>query len=110
MESNKKLAIDALFLGPKAENGDFLAKTIDEFIKDHFYWRKDFHPEDDPIISLEEQSSIDFLNIQQKTINALQSLSSKLRETSVPWHSPRYLGQMNSEILMPSIIDRKSVV
>ena len=53
---------------------------------------------------MEEQSSPDFLAVQQRTINALQSLSSKLRETSVPWHSPRYLGQMNSEILMPSII------
>ena len=104
MKPNNKFAIDALFLGPKAENGHFLAKTIEEFIKDHFYWRKDFHPEDDPIITLEEQSSPDFLAVQQRTINALQSLSSKLRETSVPWHSPRYLGQMNSEILMPSII------
>lgn len=104
MESKNKFAIDALFLGPKAENGRFLAQTIEEFIKDHFYWRKDYHPEDDPIITLEQQSSPEFLNVQQRTLNALELLSSKMRETSVPWHSPRYLGQMNSEILMPSIV------
>ena len=31
MKPNNKFAIDALFLGPKAENGHFLAKTIEEF-------------------------------------------------------------------------------
>ena len=104
MDIKNKFAIDALFLGPKAENGHFLAKTLGDFVKDHFYWRKDYHPEDEPIITLEQQSSPEFLQVQQRTINALELLSSKMRETSVPWHSPRYLGQMNSEILMPSII------
>ncbi|MGL4293241.1 MAG: pyridoxal-dependent decarboxylase [Bacteroidales bacterium] len=104
MKPECKFAIDALFLGPKAENAEFLSKTLQDFISDHFYWRKDYHPEDTPIISLHEQKTPEFIEVQQRTINALQLLSAKLRETSVPWHSPRYLGQMNSEILMPSII------
>lgn len=104
MNAKNQFAIDALFLGPKAENARFLSETLLDFVKDHYYWRKDYHPEDEPIITLQQQHTPEFLDVQQRTINALELLSSKLRETSVPWHSPRYLGQMNSEVLMPSII------
>lgn len=99
-----KLAIDALFLGPKSENMNFFKETIQELINEHAYWRKDFHPEDDPIISLEEKDEFSFLKTQEKTLEVLDKLSARLRTTSMPWHSPRYLGHMNADILMPSIL------
>ncbi len=99
-----KLAIDALFLGPKSENMKFFKESLDELINEHTYWRKDFHPEDDPIISLDEVEQKAYQNTKQKIMEALDKLSSRLRSTSMPWHSPRYLGHMNADILMPSIL------
>ena len=106
MDPNKNLITDinALFLGPKSENGDFFKDVLINCVNDHLYWRKDFHPEDDPIISYMEKEQPSYKEIQDKTRRVLDSLSSKLRETSAPWHSPRYLGHMNSEILLSSIL------
>jgi tyrosine decarboxylase len=103
-KKNDKLAIDALFLGIKSENGSFFKEQLNEMINEHLFWRKDFHPEDDPIITIEDQNRTDFIATKQRTIEALNKLSSVLRTTSDPWHSPRYLGQMNSDILMPSLL------
>ncbi len=102
--TNKEINIDALFLGPKSENGRFLKETITELINEHLFWRKDFHPEDDPIITMDNQNQKDFRETEQKTVEVLQKLCSKLKLTSMPWHSPRYLGHMNADILMPSVM------
>ena len=91
-------------MGPKSENSDFFKETLINYVNDHLYWHKDFHPEDDPIISYIEKEQPSYKAIQDKTRKVLDSLSSKLRETSAPWHSPRYLGHMNSEILLSSIL------
>ena len=103
-QSRKQINIDALFLGPKSENGKFLKETILDLINEHLFWRKDFHPEDEPIISLEEKDYKSFRDTEQKTIEVLQLLCAKLKTTSMPWHSPRYLGHMNADILMPSVM------
>lgn len=99
-----QIAIDALFLGPKSENSKFFKELIQDMIEEHVHWRKDFHPEDKPIVSLHEQSEKPFVETQQRTIEVLQELSSRLKTTSMPWHSPRYLGHMNADILMPSML------
>lgn len=38
------------FLGPYGENDTLLEKLIVEFLRDHVYWRRNFHPEDPPAI------------------------------------------------------------
>src|SRR3546814_5580917 len=43
--------LDALFLGPYGENDALLEKLVVEFLRDHVYWRRNFHPEDPPAIS-----------------------------------------------------------
>jgi len=103
-KDKNELKIDALFLGPKSENAKFFKETIIDFIDEHIFWRRDFHPEDDPIIGFSEQNQEAFKKTEQKTIEVLRQLSSRLKSTSMPWHSPRYLGHMNADILMPSII------
>ena len=42
---------DACFLGPYGENDTLLEKLVVEFLRDHVYWRRNFHPEDPPAIS-----------------------------------------------------------
>ena len=43
--------IAACFLGPYGENDTLLEKLVVEFLRDHVYWRRNFHPEDPPAIS-----------------------------------------------------------
>lgn len=100
----KDLAINALFLGPKSENGKFFKEALLNCVDDHLFWRKDFHPEDESIISYEDKAEANYLYTQEKTLETLDKLSTLLRQTSAPWHSPRYLGHMNSEVLMASIL------
>ncbi len=104
MDKKENLKIDALFLGPKSENAKFFKETLLDFVNEHIYWRRDFHPEDESIISIHEQNERDFKETENKIQEVLRELSSKLKTTSMPWHSPRYLGHMNADILMPSII------
>ena len=47
--ANEDLAVQALFLGPKSENRDYFLKTLDFLIREHLFWRRDFHPEDKDI-------------------------------------------------------------
>jgi hypothetical protein len=39
------------FLGPKAENADMLERLVLEALRDCVFWRRNFHPEDDIIIT-----------------------------------------------------------
>jgi len=96
--------INGLFLGPKSENGKFFIEKVTDVINEHLYWRKDFHPEDDPIVSLHEKNQEEFKLTEQKTAEVIDKICAKLKETSMPWHSPRYLGHMNADILMPSML------
>ena len=96
----EKINVDALFLGPKSENQKFFRETLNFLMEEHIYWRRDFHPEDEPMISLSEQHAGDFEATLDRTSNALLELSSRLKFSSMPWFSSRYLGHMNSDTLM----------
>lgn len=98
------MEINGLFLGPKSENGKFFKEKVIDVINEHLYWRKDFHPEDDPVVSRHEQNGEAFKMTEQKIEDVVDVVTAKLKETSMPWHSPRYLGHMNADILMPSMI------
>jgi len=93
-----------LFLGPKSENAKFFLEQLNEIVNEHLFWRKDFHPEDDPVISLSDQNTEGFQETQETTTNVLRKLCAKLKLTSMPWHSPRYLGHMNADILMSATL------
>ncbi len=99
-----KIDINGLFLGPKSENGKFFKEKVLDVINEHLFWRKDFHPEDDPVISLHEKDQKDFRLTEEKVHQVIDTVCAKLKETSMPWHSPRYLGHMNADILMPAMI------
>ncbi|MEN9659961.1 MAG: hypothetical protein RL571_3426 [Pseudomonadota bacterium] len=96
--------VDALFLGPKSENREFFKEMVDYAVDEHIHWRADFHPEDAPLLTPMDQHPPDFRNTLYRTEGILRQLSSKLKTTSVPWFSPRYLGHMNADTLMVSNI------
>ena len=102
--SERDVNLKALFLGPKSENKDVYTKHLNRLFEDHSEWRKNYHPEDQPIIKRDDFKAEDFAMTSEKVEDVLTQLSIKLRSKSLPWHSPRFLGHMNSETLMPAIL------
>ncbi len=95
-----ELDIKALFLGPKSENRDYFLKTLNFLIDEHLYWRRDFHPEDKDVTDSKCMRATGFMSTLDRTTEVLMELSSKLKKTSEPWFSARYLGHMNNDTLM----------
>lgn len=92
----------ACFLGPYGENDTLLEKLVVEFLRDHVYWRRNFHPEDPPAISTRAAQHPAYLAFEARLRQELHQLSASLKK-SVPFHSPRYLGHMVSDLLIPGL-------
>ncbi len=95
-------ALDACFLGPYGENNALLEKILVEFLRDHVYWRRNFHPEDPPAIGTTAALHPDYLAFEARMRRELHQLSAALKK-SVPFHSPRYIGHMASDLLLPGL-------
>ena len=91
------------FLGPYGENDALLEKLVVEFLRDHVYWRRNFHPEDPPAIPTRASMLPEYLDFEARLRRELHTLSAALKR-SVPFHSPRYLGHMASDLLLPGLI------
>jgi len=94
--------LDACFLGPYGENDTLLEKMMVEFLRDHVYWRRNFHPEDPPAIATAAAHHPDYLAFEARMRRELHLLSASLKK-SVPFHSPRYIGHMASDLLLPGL-------
>lgn len=94
--------LDALFLGPYGENDALLEKLVVEFLRDHVYWRRNFHPEDPPAIPTHAAQHPHYQAIEARMRRELHQLSAALKR-SVPFHSPRYIGHMASDLLLPGL-------
>ncbi|WP_416827930.1 tyrosine decarboxylase [Ectobacillus polymachus] len=99
-----ELNLKALFLGGHGENVDFFKETLLKLIDEHVGWRQNYQPQDMPIITPQDKRSESFQGTLDRTRNVLSEVSTRLRANSVPWHSLRYWGHMNSETLLPSIM------
>jgi tyrosine decarboxylase len=95
-----KMDVNALFLGPKAENLEFFKEMLGYLMDDYARWREDYQPDDPPAVSTAQQQASGFQASIQRTREALVDLAGRLQVSSVPWFSPRYLGHMNADTLM----------
>ncbi len=102
LPSTSRHELDACFLGPYGENDTLLEKLVVEFLRDHVYWRRNFHPEDPPAIPTRAAHAPGYLDFEAKLRRELHQLSAALKK-SVPFHSPRYLGHMVSDLLLPGL-------
>jgi tyrosine decarboxylase len=91
------------FLGAYGENNDFFEKTLLELVRDHVFWRRNFHPEDEPPIGTHDQYTRAYLDGLARTRRELHQLTAALKR-SVPSFHPRYLGHMVSDLLLPGLI------
>ena len=99
---NTRGALDACFLGPYGENDALLEKLVVEFLRDHVYWRRNFHPEDPPAIPTDAAFDPGYRAFEARLRRELHALSAALKK-SVPFHSPRYIGHMASDLLIPGL-------
>jgi len=90
------------FLGPKAENADMLERLVLEALRDCVFWRRNFHPEDDIIITEKVKREDAFQDslalVRQEFLTLLANL-----KRDVPFYSPRYIGHMLGDQLLPAI-------
>jgi tyrosine decarboxylase len=92
-----------MFLGPYGENDEVFENLLLEFLRDHVYWRRNFHPEDPPAIPTLAANREDYAEFVARMKQSLHRLSAKLKH-SVPFSSPRYIGHMASDPLMPALL------
>ncbi|TXH77615.1 MAG: pyridoxal-dependent decarboxylase, partial [Lysobacteraceae bacterium] len=95
-------ALYPYFLGPYAENDDLLESLVVGFLRDHVYWRRNLHPEDTPAIPTGANRRPDYIAFESRLRRELHLLSASLKR-SVPFHSPRYIGHMVSDLLIPGL-------
>ena len=95
--------LDACFLGPYGENDTLLEKLVTEFLRDHVYWRRNFHPEDPPAIPTDAAFEPGYRAFEARLRRELHALSASLKK-SVPFHSPRNIGHMASDLLLPGLV------
>ncbi|WP_237388073.1 pyridoxal phosphate-dependent decarboxylase family protein [Xenorhabdus sp. Sc-CR9] len=99
---HQNLNVDALFLGPKSENAVFFREMMDYAVSEHMHWRSSFHPGDAALITSMDRYEHNYRETLYRTEGILNQLSAKLKNTSIPFFSPRYLGHINSDTLMVS--------
>lgn len=113
-------AIASWFLGPKAENHEFMKNAFNDIVEDLCKARKAFHPEDDvrisirwfqmmltlfqPFITGEVQRSEAFLTSMDKLKSLLNNLSTYMSDHNIPFYSPRYGAHMTSDATLPGIL------
>src|SRR3546814_6077327 len=71
--------LDALFLGPYGENDALLEKLVVEFLRDHVYWRRNFHPEDPPAISTHAALHPEYQALEARSEEHTSELQSLMR-------------------------------
>lgn len=91
------------FLGPAAENEELLESLVLEFLRDHVYWRRNFHPEDGQRIAPGARHSEAYLEFQDRVRSELWSLSADLKR-AIPFYHPRYIGHMTGDLLLPGLV------
>lgn len=100
---SEKFNTNALFIGPNAENADLFEKLMKEAFRDHIFWRRNFHPEDPNALTQTDRRSESYEETLDSFKSKFYELLSLLKK-SIPYHSPRYIGHMTADLLMPALI------
>ncbi len=91
------------FIGTHAENRELFEQLLSRFIQDHMHWRQRFHPDDLPATPTLPTHSSDYQAFASRMSRELLALSESLK-SSVPLFSPRYMGHMLCDPLMPGLL------
>ncbi|EPQ53147.1 PLP-dependent transferase, partial [Gloeophyllum trabeum ATCC 11539] len=96
--------LSAYFLGPKAENLDYMLKFLHAMIEDMRRSRMRFGPSDKVSIDSSTRASEPFENAMVEFEALFRRISVFISEHSVPIYSPRYMAHMVSENSLPGTL------
>jgi glutamate/tyrosine decarboxylase-like PLP-dependent enzyme len=96
MEEHAPGALRAMFLGPRAENAELLERLVTEALRDHVFWRRNYHPEDGFVIRETDKRTPAYDAAVATLTQELMGLLAALKR-GVPFFSGRYKGHMNYE-------------
>lgn len=96
-------ALEAWFLGPRAENADILERLVVQAVRDQAYWRRNYHPEDPVHITAAIKRSPEYVDALGRLEEGFDGLLAFLKK-SVPFFSMRYQGHMNWETTLPGML------
>ncbi|HEY8270602.1 MAG TPA: pyridoxal-dependent decarboxylase [Pseudobdellovibrionaceae bacterium] len=95
------VSLKSCFLGPKAENGDWVLEEVTAVFKRWFEWRRELFPEDGKAISSTDQQLKEFQSQRAHAQRNIENLLSRF-ENEIPKFAPRYIGHMFSEFSLPA--------
>ncbi len=96
-------ALRAWFLGPRAENAELLERLVTEALRDHVFWRRNYHPEDGAVIRETDKRTPGYEAAVATLTQELMGLLAALKR-DVPFFSGRYKGHMVFEQTIASQI------
>jgi glutamate/tyrosine decarboxylase-like PLP-dependent enzyme len=93
MTDRRDSALRSWFLGPRAENASLLEGLVLEALRDHVFWRRNFHPEDGFAIRELDKRSEGYEDAVATLTQELLGLLAELKR-DIPFFSGRYKGHM----------------
>src|SRR5688572_23772816 len=103
MPADPRDAMRAWFLGPRAENAELLERLVVEALRDHVFWRRNYHPEDGFAIRETDKRQEGYEETVATLTQELMGLLAELKR-DVPFFSGRYKGHMIGEQTIASQI------
>ena len=93
----------AAFLGPKGENADELEHLLLEVLRDHVFWRRNFHPSDPRLIDERDKRTEAFDEMSARLRDELSQILAKLKRAA-PLYSPRQVAHIVSDPSLPALV------
>ena len=101
--SNDRSIHKAAFLGPKGENADELERLLLEVLRDHVFWRRNFHPSDPRLIDERDKRTEAFDEMSARLRDELSQILAKLKRAA-PLYSPRQVAHIVSDPSLPALV------
>jgi glutamate/tyrosine decarboxylase-like PLP-dependent enzyme len=93
----------AAFLGPKGENADELERLLLEVLRDHVFWRRNFHPSDPRLIDERDKRTEAFDEMSARLRDELSQILAQLKRAA-PLYSPRQAAHIVSDPSLPALV------
>lgn len=93
----------ALFIGPYSENQLEFRRYVEFILNDIIQWRRNYHPSNERLILPDEKIKESWVNTSYKIDRELDKLLGELKQ-SIPFHNPRFIGHMHSDLVIPSLL------
>jgi glutamate/tyrosine decarboxylase-like PLP-dependent enzyme len=93
----------AAFLGPKAENAAEFENLLLEVLRDHVFWRRNFHPSDPRLISERDKATEEYREFVARLRDELFQILSELKR-GAPIYSPRQVAHMVTDPSLPALV------